>query len=204
MTSVLNYNGSMEGSSFIISQNGITTTLVTNVSANHTISLPDASGQLNLGGGLLLYSYFYNLGAQPATVAANQPMTYAGTLLNTAGITLVTGVQGGFSASGSVFQLPIGKYKIVWQQTIVTGGCGTLLYFSTTLGSLSSARVGASAVISATASMQSVGNFILDASASGGYLSVCADINAGTPFAVPANSSTSNQSSATISFIKIA
>lgn len=180
---------------------GFTTTITTNATANRTLVLPDSSGTIALGGGSIPYALFYTLGAQPGSVAAGQPLTYSNTAVNNSTITSTTAIQGPFSASGTVFTLLTGTYSISWQQTITTGAVGTVVFYGTTLGGM--ARIAYSAVGQGTGTAQSTGSYLQVVSGTG-YLAICADSGNTAALAIGANSSTTNQASTTITFLKIA
>ena len=70
------------------------------------------------------FAEFYQLGAEPATIAAGQPFTFPFVGPGTATITSATGIFfPPFSQSGTVFTLPTaGTYRVTFQATVDEAG----------------------------------------------------------------------------------
>jgi len=197
------YNGEIQGHEFIIDNNNILTTIVATSTANRIITFPNSSGTSSVGAGGVSYASWYRQGTQPAALSVGQPLTYTTLTANTiSGLSMSTGVYNPpFTNSGSVFTMPVGTFRISWEQVITESGAATNLLFGSTIAGM--VVIPNSSVGQATGNAQSTGNYILIVPGGGGFLAVAA--SAGNAGAVNiAGTQNGNSTITTINITKLA
>jgi hypothetical protein len=117
--------------------------------------------------------------------------------LSTSGITSETAVFPRFGASGTVFTLVnVGRYEINYQMTYPEDG-GVVLYFGATITDMQPLPY---TMIGKAPNGAVSGSVIIETTTPNSFLSVNAAAGNSVAIGIPANSSTTNQSAATISF----
>ena len=138
---------------------------------------------------------YAQLGAQPASVAASQPLTFSTTILSTPSITPLVAL------GGTVFQLAtISRYEVNYQVTFPTNG-GIVLFTGSTLGTmlpLAYTMLGKS-----SNSGQVSGSMIIATTTANSFLSVNAAPGNTAALQPGTNSSATNQNSTTVSIKQI-
>ena len=149
--------------------------------------------------GVIVSAQYSQLGAQPGSVAATQPFTYTTTDLSTASITSATGVFAPF-ATGTIFTLAnIGRYEISYQMSYPTDG-GVVLYTGATIAAMVPLPY---TMIGKSPNGAVQGSVIIETTTTNSFVSVNAAAGNAVAIVIPSNSSTTNQSAATVSFKQI-
>jgi hypothetical protein len=150
--------------------------------------------------GVLTSGMYVQLGAQPASVAAGQPLTFTTTVLASPGVTATTGIFPPFTASGTVFQLAnIGRYEVNYQLVYPTDG-GIVLFSGATLPTMLPL---AYTMIGKTLNGAVSGSVIVETATIGAFLSVNAAPGNASSVQPPPNSSTTNLNATTVSIKQI-
>ena len=160
-------------------------------------------GATGATGGIISSAQYAQIGAQPGSIAANQPFTYTTAVLTSPSIIASTGTFAAFPASGTVFQLAnIGRYEINYQVTYPTDG-GVVLAVGPNLLAGSMTQLSYS-MIGKTPDGQVAGSVIIQTTTVNSFVAVVAGAGNVAPIQPGPNSSTTNANSTTVSIKQIA
>ena len=151
--------------------------------------------------GTIASAQYVQLGAQPATVGAGQPFTYSTTVLSSPGIISGTAVfNPPFTTSGTIFTLAdVGRYEVTYQMTYPSDG-GVVLYFGPTIATMAPLPY---SMIGKSPDGAVRGNVIVETTVPNSVISVNAAAGNADAIDIPPNSSTTNQSATTVSFMEL-
>jgi hypothetical protein len=150
--------------------------------------------QGDTGPGISNMVQYAQLGSQPATVGAGQPLTFTSAIIISPTILAITGIISSFTASGTVFLLANpGRYEVNYQ-AFSTPDAGIVIYTGDTVSMLPLPYT-----MIGTPSGPMCGSVIIDIPGPATYLAVCAAAGNSSALSIPPNSSTTNQSSTTVS-----
>jgi hypothetical protein len=148
------------------------------------------------------YALFVNVGAQPGTIAAGQPLTFGNNEFPNANITAVTETIAPFPASGTIFTLAnIGAYQVTFQGTFNENG-SVQLYLGNTVAAC--VPFAYTLVGRATGTNQAIMSTIVKTTVANSALALCAAAGNSVALTFPSPASTTNAGIQSISIVQIA